>query len=161
MHEASRKFVEDSLRRIGPRTRVVEIGSRNVNGGVSDLFEDADYTGIDLVPGPGVSLVADGAEWLPLDFVDCVVCCSVLEHTKKAVAIIENAYRMLLVGGFLIITTTADPWPVHSSVDGGRLRGGEHYNNVTKDQLKRWLGLCFQEFIVKQEGGDLFGVAQK
>ena len=82
MHPEARAFVAGVARRAGARW-VVELGARDLNGTVRDLFPSArGYTGVDLVAGPGVDVVADAADWRPREPApDLVVCCEVLEHT--------------------------------------------------------------------------------
>lgn len=146
MHDSVRRFVADSLESFASRSedsgrsprRVLEFGSRDVNGGVRDLFPDAEYTGIDLLSGKGVDYVADAIDFDPGWRADCVVCTSVLEHSPYAREILENAFRLLAPGGVLIITAAADPWPPHS-VDGEALRPGEYYHNIDPGELAVWL----------------------
>ncbi len=161
MHKESHDFVKECLGLIGSRERVVEIGSRDINGSIKKLFNGSEYIGVDLVDGKNVDVVADAAEWQPEMLQDLVVCASVLEHTPRGFALVESAARMLLPGGFFVVTTVADPWPEHSAVDGGTLRAGEHYNNLTKGILERWVKMCFGEAIVRQDGANLLGMAQK
>ena len=84
MHAAARSFVERWIR--PDDDPVIEIGSRNVNGGLRDLFPRAPefqtYVGIDVQDGPGVDIVADAAQWTPPEPAACVICCEVLEHWK-------------------------------------------------------------------------------
>jgi hypothetical protein len=71
---------------------VVEIGGRNVNGSVRELFHpECAYLSTDIAPGDGVDIVADGAS-LSLDIAaDLVVCCEVLEHASNADAVVAIA----------------------------------------------------------------------
>ena len=49
-----------------PVGHVVELGSRNFNGSIRPLFADAlSYTGVDILPGYGVDVVADAAAFSP------------------------------------------------------------------------------------------------
>lgn len=140
MHPESYGFVQAAVAALPPRRSVVELGARDVNGSVRSLFVDAvTYTGIDLFPGPGVDVVADAALWQPRAPVDTVVSASMLEHTPDGERIIANAYRMLVPGGVLILHANCDPWPPHSSIDGGAVRAGEYYGNVDPYALRRWL----------------------
>lgn len=121
--------------------RVLEIGSVNINGTVRGLFPGADYTGIDIVAGEGVDVVADGATYTPPDgeFFDLIISTEVLEHAENAPLILANAYRLLRPGGVLILTAAGEGRRPHSAVDGGELRPGEFYRNVTRALLAAWL----------------------
>lgn len=136
MHPQARAYVSQFA---GSYRSVVEIGSRNVNGGVRDLFQTSDYTGIDIYPGPGVDVVASGATYKPKRKVALVVCCEVLEHTAEAEQIVANALSMLAKGGLFVMTCATDPRAPHSAVDGGPLRPGEFYANVPIDSMTEWL----------------------
>ena len=159
MHEAARAFVARVVAGLPqPPTSVVEIGSKDINGSVRDLFHGAAYTGLDLAPARGVDVVADGATWRPPTPVDLVVSCEVLEHTKAARAIVANAYRMLKPGGVVILTMATDPRPPHSAIDGGGLRLGEYYRNVSEAMLAYWMRAAgWGGFVIDDDTpGDLY-----
>ena len=139
MHAEAYAFVEDIAKRIGRRQSVIEIGSRNINGTVRPLFNGAQYTGIDPVPGFGVDLIADGASYQPPAKVDTVICCEVLEHTAQAEQIVANALRMLQPDGMLLITCAAPPRAPHSALDGAELQPGEYYHNIGPEVLTDWI----------------------
>lgn len=176
MHPAATQFVVDAVQRYGPFPRVLEIGSRDVNGSIRSIFMDHGteyYVGVDIEDGPGVDLVMDfssprfftdhySTTWVvmgqvpkyyvdPEDGVqveyrdhfsghmrfDAIVCVNVLEHTPKGEAIFANAYKGLYSDG-LFIMSCASSWPAHSAFDGGMVRPGEHYANVSEAQVKEW-----------------------
>jgi hypothetical protein len=118
--------------------RVLEIGSRNINGSVRALFR-CPYVGIDVEPGPLVDVVADGASYQPELPVDTVVCCEVLEHAPAAAAIVGHALELLPPGGILIVTCAAPERASHSGIDGGLLRAGEYYAGIRPDDLEAWV----------------------
>lgn len=140
MHKDALAYVARS-RALLPRPRVVvELGSRNVNGSVRPLFPDAQYIGVDLLPGAGVDVQADAADYTPPVPADVVVCCEVLEHTPDAGAIVANAHRILRPGGAFILTAAGEGRDLHSAIDGRpRLLPGEFYANVTERELVKWL----------------------
>ena len=160
MHAEARSFVARVLASLPPRQSVVEIGSRNINGTVRDLF-DCQYVGLDLMPGPGVDLVLDAGEYEPEGEVDTVVCCEVLEHTEDAAGIVGAAHRMLAPGGVLILTCATEPRYPHSAIDGGALRPGEFYRNVSSRELRDWLANFESVEIETTMPGDIYAVAMK
>lgn len=140
MHTAAFRAVEDFLRSVKPPQFVVEFGSRNVNGSVRPLFQRATvYVGVDVVPGQGVDVVMDAADFDHPNEADCVVCCEVLEHAANAKEIVVNAVDVLAPGGAVIVTCASDGRAPHSAVDGGPLRDGEFYENVSPLTLLAWL----------------------
>jgi len=124
-------------------TSILEFGSRNVNGSVRDLVPTIGrYVGVDIEPGPGADIVADAASVdVPGELFEVVVCAEVFEHADdtECQAMCSNAYRHLGDGGLFIATMAGPGRAEHSAVDGGPLRPGEFYRNVTKPQLARWL----------------------
>jgi hypothetical protein len=140
MHEQCFRYVAKVVAELDPAPRtVVDIGGLNINGTVRGLFPGAEYTSVDLRPGPGVDVVADGATWRPAGLVDCVVCTEVLEHAPDPGAIVANAIAMLREGGTLIVTAAMEPRTPHSAIHGGPLTPGEHYANVDPVLLMEWI----------------------
>jgi hypothetical protein len=139
MHKEARNFIAAIVARTGPGTSVWEIGGRAVNGEVRDLFRGANYLSIDLLAGPGVDVVADGATFAPGRMVDRVVCAEVLEHAPNAEAIVVNAWARLAPLGWLIITCAGPERKPHSGVDGGALRPDEWYRNINPAYLAGWI----------------------
>ena len=119
---------------------VLDIGGRNVNGTVRDLFPNADYTAMDIRPGEGVDIVADAATWMPERQFDLIVCTEVFEHTSDWPAILATAYAACRPGGRLVLTMAGPGRPEHSAIDGGPLRPGEHYGPVAPEDLAAALG---------------------
>lgn len=115
--------------------RVLEIGSRNVNGSVRPLFANSEYIGIDVTEGEGVDLVVDVCEYNAKKF-DVIVCCEVLEHAKNWKAILDACGRLIKKGGTLILTAAGPGRPEHSAVDGAELRAGEWYGNIKPADLE-------------------------
>lgn len=168
MHAEARLFVERVVADyvIVP-SHVVEYGSRDINGSVREYFiaDSLTFTGIDIIPGKGVDVVADAGVWRPPEPVDVIICCEVLEHTDRAQRIVNNACASLAVGGFIVITCACDSRAPHSASDGGKLREDEYYRNV--DAFAMWANLeardefSVEEFEVHRGRGDLYVLAQK
>jgi hypothetical protein len=144
-----------------PRRAVLEMGARDINGSVRQLFAGARYLGIDLEAGHGVDVVADAQAYTPPFTPDTVVCCEVLEHTPHGAAILANAYRMLAPYGLLIVTCAAMGRAAHSGGDGGPLREAEWYANIGKAQLQDWLRPFATVHLEHRVPGDLWAYAWK
>jgi SAM-dependent methyltransferase len=162
MHEAVTDFV--SLYAPGAE-RVLEFGSRNINGSVRPLFVDAiDYVGVDAVDGPDVDIVGDAATiFIPRSF-DVVVCTEVLEHVDDTVAaaIIANAYRHLVSGGEFVMTCAGPGRHPHSAIDQYPIRPWEFYRNVDDVTLAVWLANAgFVRWEIDPLGADMRCVAWK
>ena len=153
MHAKALEFV--ARHATDAKVSVVEIGSRQINGGVRHLFPNADYWGIDIVPGLGVDEVADGASWRPIFPVDVVVCCEVFEHTPQWPLIVSNAAKMLRKGGKAVFTMAGPGRPEH----GIGHDFGDGYENITPAILGTVLGACFTAYDLELTGTDLRAVA--
>jgi SAM-dependent methyltransferase len=166
MHPEALRFASRVLRDVELRRgRVLEIGSRDLNGSVRCLFANAaSYTGIDLRAGAGVDIQADGATFVPVEEPDLVVCMETLEHTDQASAIVRNAAAILRKpGGRLLVTCATHPRVPHSGIDGGPLKAGEFYRNVPPDELvacAEEAGLQVLTREVHFDRGDLYLVAR-
>lgn len=164
MHDHAWNAVAQMLQTVPRPTRVLEIGALDINGSIRGLFNGCQYHGIDVVPGPGVDEVADGSDYVPPFVPDCVVCCEVLEHTPAAREIVWNMGRHVASGGSVLVTCAGEGRPPHSAVDGGPLRPGEYYANVTRDELVQWLAEAgLREVWVDHylPRGDLYGSGVK
>lgn len=142
---------------------VVEIGSVDVNGSVRPLFRQAaSYVGIDVRPGRGVDLVADGATWQPAGPVDLVVSTEMLEHAPEQAQVIANVARMLKPGGVFILTAAGVERKPHSNDGHVGNPQGEFYRNVSEADLGDWLEAAgFSVWSIERDtkAGDIYCVA--
>lgn len=99
--------------------RVLEVGSRDVNGSVRPFLTSLgarDYLGVDLVEGPGVDrvlnvdLLDSGLEG---ERFDVVVTTEMLEHVRDWRGAVSNLKRVVAPGGLLVITTRSFGFPYH------------------------------------------------
>lgn len=152
MHAGAYHFIEWATKRVLPRKKVCELGSRTViwdnnafeyNGLVRPLFKDAEkYIGIDMRDGINVDVTGNAANWRPdpPELFDTVVCCETLEHTDEGWGICKTAFDILSPGGIFLVTAAGPGRATHSCVDGGpNLYPGEFYQNVYPDMLTSWL----------------------
>lgn len=135
MHAGPYSFVERYA--TDEPIRILEIGSRNINGTVRDHFPAADYVGVDLMPGPGVDVVGDASKQTFKKLFDLVLCCEVFEHTDRWPVLLSAAYMALRPGGRIIVTCAARGRRAHSGIDGGELRPDEHYSNLRAGDLAK------------------------
>lgn len=161
MHSQAFAAIEDMVSEHNcSGARVVEYGSRDVNGSVRELFT-GDYLGLDREPGPGVDVVADGADWDGDHSFDVAVSTEALEHTRRWRQVVDSMARAVRPGGWLFITCATEPRAPHSAVDGGQLQPGEDYNNVDPIDMEDELGRHCSDFHVETHtypghGGDLY-----
>jgi SAM-dependent methyltransferase len=124
--------------------RVLDLGGRDINGTTRGLFPAAGvYQVVDILPGPGVDVVADAATWTPDGAYDVVVSTETFEHTAVWPDICQTVFKALRPGGLFIATMAGPGRPAPSAIDGGwSLHPGEHYQNVDPADLARVLGDC-------------------
>lgn len=103
-----------------PGMRVLEVGSYDVNGSVRPLFNQTDYTGIDVEEGPGVDLVLSShklaVQYEPNVF-DAVACCEMLEHDLNPWHTVAMIRYVLNVGGYVIATARGNGFGHHNPPD--------------------------------------------
>lgn len=162
MHQSAYSWIAQQAKQLPIRRSILELGSRDVNGSPRSLFTHADkYTGIDLIAGEGVDITADAATFRTDERYDTIICMEVLEHTDKAREVCRTAYHHLLKGGVAFFTAAGIDRAPHSAADGGELRDGEYYRNVTVSELRWWLS-DFQLVMVNTEiHGDIYALAIK
>jgi hypothetical protein len=162
MHAAAFAFVKAAAELYALRAPVYEIGSRNINGSVRSLFPTGAYWGIDLQPGPDVDCVADACTYRPPCAPRTVICCEVLEHAREAATLVRRIGDVLAPEGVAVLTMAGPTRAPHSGIDGGVVRAGEFYRNVTPSMLEAWLEYAgLRVAVLLERGADVYAVARK
>lgn len=162
MHAAVREYVAKHCR--GRWSHVIEVGSRDVNGGVRDLIDTDAYVGVDLVAGPGVQHVGDVREYQPVQLADLVLCLEVAEHDPDPLSLFQACCRLLRPGGVFVMTCATGGRAPHSAGDGGPLGPGEWYGNVAPSVVLaavRDSPFRLRDMVVDPAAGDLRVVVVK
>jgi len=95
-------------------SRVLEVGSLNINGSVRQHFGGGQYIGLDVGPGPGVDVVCQGQAYgAPDGSFDVVISCECLEHNPFWRETFENMLRLCRPGGLVIMTCASTGRPEH------------------------------------------------
>lgn len=134
MHTACWDYVEQLASKLDPElhSTFLEIGALDVNGSVRHFFPWAkSYTGLDIVDGPGVDIVADAATWKPEEEYDVVISTEVLEHAPRWRDIVHTMYKALRPGGVFILTCATTGRGAHNAHGASVINEEEeYYKNV-------------------------------
>jgi SAM-dependent methyltransferase len=101
--------------------RVLEVGSRFVNGSVRPLIErfckPREYVGVDVEPGKYVDVVLPAerlVDYFGPESFDVVVSTEVIEHVLDWRLVINNMKVVLRRGSFIYLTTRSKGFPYHA-----------------------------------------------
>ena len=112
-------------------TRVLEVGSHDVNGSVRTFFTDCCYTGLDVVPGKAVDVVCEAQKYnAPFNTFDVTISCECLEHNPEWIATFANMIRVTKPGGLVVMTCASPGRPIHGALgdmEGGEVNGDPKY----------------------------------
>jgi GT2 family glycosyltransferase len=112
------EFASDSLPLLQKSARVLEVGSRNVNGSVREVLSGlaGEYIGVDLFDGPGVDVVCNVTaltDTFASQSFDLVVSTEMLEHCLNWQDALYQMASVLRQGGLLLITTRSPGFELH------------------------------------------------
>lgn len=127
--------------------RVLEFGSRNVNGSIRDEFIDCEYIGVDTTDGVDVDIICYAHKYktTPVRFESFDVVCSteMFEHDPYAHKSVGNMLKQLRPGGLLFMTCAGVGRAEHGTKRMGQEYYGpdaDFYRNVTMKDFSRWSG---------------------
>ena len=112
------QFSTRALGHLGSPTRMLEVGSLDVNGTVRSVLGHAvsSYYGVDIRPGPGVDEVLDVArlgERFGAHAFDLVTSTEMLEHCFDWQGALFQMLHVLRPDGVLLLTTRSPGFPLH------------------------------------------------
>lgn len=118
MHRSCIEWGEKVLTRdLCEGARIIEVGAYDVNGSfrpIAEKWKPLCYIGTDIRQGPGVDCVI-GVHDLPSTYarIDVVICTEMLEHVLDWKGALEAMWKILRVGGTLILSTRSPGFPKH------------------------------------------------
>jgi SAM-dependent methyltransferase len=114
-------FVESVEKEEFEGKRVLEVGSKYVNGSVRPLIErflrPREYVGVDIEPGKFVDVVLPAerlVEHFGPESFDVVIATELLEHVQDWRLVVNNMKAVLRRGGYIYITTRSYGFPSHA-----------------------------------------------
>lgn len=175
-HAQQRLFVETVSKCLAIQyadTKILEIGSYDVNGSVRAYFPGSNYTGVDLTDGPGVDLVGKGEEVAyPDNSFDISISCECFEHNPNWGQTLKNMHRMTKTGGVILFTCATTGRLEHGTVrtsprrsPGSQSIGWDYYKNLTERDIRNKIQISemFSKyfFMTNKESKDLYFVGFK
>lgn len=116
MREQTKTFVRDFLDTHGSFARVLDLGSRDINGTVKQFFETVEYIGADMIAGGNVDVVVNGhtlTERFEKDSFDLVLCFDTLEHDDRFWLTVDQLKQVLKPGGYMLLGMPSRHCPEH------------------------------------------------
>jgi len=158
-------FVSDTKkrhRRYFAGKRVLDVGSRDWNGGVRELFDGCEYVGVDCCPGVGVDVVAFGHEFDDPRPFDVALTCETLEHDPHWQRTLTNMVRLLRPGGLFVATWASPLRPEHGTRRTGEEIYGpdaDYYRGLSADDVVGAIGSAVILTVTPgRDGHDLYAV---
>lgn len=144
-------FVKNKFPDFFKNKNVLEVGSLNVNGTIRNLFEDCNYTGLDIGPGKDVDVVYEGQKYPgPDNFYDTIISCECMEHNPFYLETFLNMWRMTKINGLILMTCATDGrlehgTSEHSSLDSPLTiaAGWNYYKNLNEGHFITPLNFAF------------------
>jgi len=114
-------FIENIEKEEFEGKRILEVGSKYVNGSVRPLIErfcsPKEYIGIDIEAGKFVDLILPAeklVEYFGPESFDVVIATELLEHVQDWRLVVSNLKEVLKRGGYMYITTRSYGYPLHT-----------------------------------------------
>jgi len=163
--------VHDAFPEFFSGVSVLEIGSADINGSVRNYFQSNRYVGVDLIPGPGVDLVAQGEDLRLNREFDVAISTECFEHNPKFYETFENMVRHTRPGGLVMFTCATTGRPEHGTEradpgdsPGTVAKGWNYYKNVDSSDFAAFpFADVFQDhrFLVNRISCDLYFIGVK
>ncbi len=99
--------------------RVIEVGSRDVNGSMRPLiksYDPQDYIGVDIVGSPGVDVICSAVNLVSVfgeQSFDVVISTELLEHVRDWKLVIHNIKSICKTDGIILLTTRSYGFGYH------------------------------------------------
>lgn len=135
-------------------SRVLDVGSLDINGSARIYFDNCAYIGVDIGEGNGVDIISKGEDLTyPDGHFDVALSCECFEHNPEWAATFANMVRMTCPGGLVIMTCATTGREEHGTSrrnpqDAPLMvaQGIEYYKNLDHsdfinefgDELDKW-----------------------
>lgn len=104
--------------------KVLELGSRNINGSVRECFEECEFMGVDWIEGKDVDYVTKFIEVsFPENYFDTLISYSAFEHDPWFEGSLDNNLRFLRPGGMIFFNWGGPGSPKHGEYYSADIKG--------------------------------------
>jgi hypothetical protein len=143
-HKEQKAFFQELSRRFSDiftsASRILEVGSQNINGSVRDFFPNArEYLGIDLGLAANVDWVVPGElVELPDGWSDIAISTECFEHCEHWKKVFINMIRISAPRSLVIITCAGLGRPTHGTIDSDEFSSpftSGFYKNLAVDDI--------------------------
>ena len=142
-HQSQLDFVSSVQKRFPKyflNSKVLEVGSLNINGTVRIFFKDCDYLGVDVGPGKDVDLVCPAHELdIQPETFDTSISCECFEHDKYWVRSFKKMYDLTKPGGLVIFSCATTGRPEHGTTRTSPADApftNDYYRNLTIEDFE-------------------------
>jgi SAM-dependent methyltransferase len=136
------KSVKDQLPEYFKGTKVLEVGSLNINGSVRQFFEPDQYIGCDLGEGAGVDIVCRGHELpYPNESFDVVISCECFEHDRHWDKTFQKMVDLVRKGGLVIFSCATIGRPEHGTTRTSPADApftNDYYRNLREEDFNQF-----------------------
>ena len=136
------KSVKDQLPEYFKGTRVLEVGSLNINGSVRQFFEPDQYIGCDLGEGARVDIVCRGHELpYPNESFDVVISCECFEHDRHWEKTFQKMVDLVRKGGLVIFSCATIGRPEHGTTRTSPADApftNDYYRNLREEDFNQF-----------------------
>lgn len=163
------KYVKDKFPLKFKDCDVLDIGSLDINGNNRFLFENYNYTGVDIGPGRNVDVVSKGHEYKSDKLFDIVISSECFEHDMFYNKTIENCISLTKPNGMFIFSCASTGRPEHGTKRTSprnspltqKIQGWQnYYKNLTENDIRNIIDVenIFYDFEFKYNPspGDLY-----
>ena len=140
VHDAAYAYVNKVVAEHGLGGSVLDLGGRDVNGSVRELFNASRYVTVDIAPAPSVDVVADAADLDLGETFDVVISTECFEHTRA-----DPKSSLPRTGISAPVGCSSRRWPARADHRTAR-RGNQHLRlasgtATSGDQMNSLAGL--------------------
>ena len=134
--------VKDQFPEYFKGTKVLEVGSLNINGSVRQFFEANEYIGCDLGEGAGVDIVCQGHELpYPDGSFDVVISCECFEHDQHWEKTFQKMIDLARKGGLIIFSCATIGRPEHGTARTSPTDApfvNDYYRNLSEEDFEQF-----------------------